>query len=102
MQNNESPGGEDNGKYSPLFDSRHYHPHYKGTYECVTLYGKTVDEARAPAVHFRYWDGERWSLPIESDLDGMFHKPHADHYPIDPAEYLPFGFRGLVEDPDPL
>lgn len=84
------------------FHPLRHQPSRVGAYECVTMYGKTIDEARATNTHYRWWNGEQWSFPIEGNLDDEFAAPPEDRYPLLDAEYLPFAFRGFNEDPDPL
>lgn len=81
------------------FASLMFQPAAVGAYECSTMYANPSLNGKS---HYRWWNGVKWSLPIESDLDDEFRAPKPEHYPLADAEYLPFAFRGFKDDPDPL
>ena len=106
---------------TPFFWAWEHRPERIGPYECATsqnigmqaaFAGKSVDDPALDehiAKHYRWWDGARWSFPLDydPDLDPGAQEPTEEHYP-DPAFYSTesihrsFCWRGFTEDQDEL
>jgi hypothetical protein len=80
---------------SPWFAAHEYRPTMVGPYEC------NMDGS--PKCHFRWWNGEQWSMPIEKGLDDEFIAPPGTFYLTGEMYYLcDFAWRGYNEDQEPL
>lgn len=88
---------------SPWFAANEYRPTMVGPYECRMVMMGLPSER----THMRWWNGERWSFPIEwAGPNSDVSAPPATHYPTTEdsiTESLSrFEWRGFNEDQDPL
>lgn len=89
---------------SPWFKAMDYRPLTVGPYEC-----KMTDPAEDGPTHMRWFDGDRWSMPLQEeheDLNGAFTAPSPTYYLAKKTEAwwetTTFAWRGFNEDQEPL
>lgn len=65
---------------SPYFAGQDYHPRMVGPYQCRVAVDFRDGKTEAQGIHFRWWDGENWSHPLDFDpeLDDEIKAPPAD------------------------
>lgn len=93
---------------SPFFPAIDYRPNMVGPFECKLVEAEDGKEH----LHFRWWDGARWSfpLPYDPDLDDCIGGAPAEDQFIQVAteeelveEHLSrFAWRGYNHDQEPL
>lgn len=104
---------------TPFYRATVCHPERIGPYECASTMGLTLAavfllanvaaDTEGLPKHYRWWDGQRWSFPLDYDpaLDDGAQSPSEEHFP-DPAFYsvdtinASFLWRGFTEDQDEL
>ena len=89
---------------TPWFLAHEYRPVAVGPYEC-----KMAGADEEAPTHMRWFDGDRWSLPLQEeheDLNGAFCAPASTYYidtwPQNWWETTTFVWRGFNDDQEPL